>query len=123
MPTITRDGDRRAWLLHTPRAHTEAPYRTDLLWETLRPLKRPERARTAEVPAQGLALGPAQGPEAAVPLPVAQRAPVRQLHREEVPAVGRLLEAGVVVDDVRAAARLPHLAAGESCHYEVPTSI
>ena len=87
MPTITRAEDRRSWLLHAPRAYTEAPYGTDSLWETLRPLKRPERARTAEVPAQRLAAGPAQGAEAAVPLPVAQRAPVRQLHREEVPAV------------------------------------
>jgi hypothetical protein len=26
--------------------HTKAPYKSDLLWETRRPLRRPERART-----------------------------------------------------------------------------
>jgi hypothetical protein len=33
-------------LLSALRAHTEAPYRTDLLWETRRALNRPGRART-----------------------------------------------------------------------------
>ena len=33
----------RFWLLNRLRAHTNAPYKTDLLWETLRALKRPGR--------------------------------------------------------------------------------
>jgi hypothetical protein len=34
------------WLSSFRRAHTKAPYKTDLLWETLRLLKRPEKAHT-----------------------------------------------------------------------------
>ena len=41
-----RAGNHRFWLLSTPRAHTKAPYKSDLLRETLRSLKRPGRART-----------------------------------------------------------------------------
>ena len=37
---------RRVGLLGTMRAHTNAPYKPDLLWETLRALKRPRWART-----------------------------------------------------------------------------
>jgi hypothetical protein len=33
-------------LLSALRAHTKAPSKTDLLWKTLRALKRPGRART-----------------------------------------------------------------------------
>ena len=36
-----RTGNRRVWLFSALRAHTKAPYRTDLLWETLRALTRP----------------------------------------------------------------------------------
>ena len=38
------------WRLSALRAHTKTPYKTDLLWETLRPLKRPGRARTVAAP-------------------------------------------------------------------------
>ena len=41
-----RDGNRRFSRLSALCAHTKAPYKTDLLWETSRPLKRSERART-----------------------------------------------------------------------------
>jgi hypothetical protein len=48
-PMITaRAGTRRAWLLGALCAHTKAPYKSDLLWRTLRPPDRPARARTAE---------------------------------------------------------------------------
>ncbi len=36
----------RSGLLKVMRAHTKAPYKTDLLWEMLRALNRPRRART-----------------------------------------------------------------------------
>jgi hypothetical protein len=39
---------RRVGRLSAPRAHTKALYKTDVLWETLRPLKRPRRTRTAK---------------------------------------------------------------------------
>jgi hypothetical protein len=49
-----RAGNRRFWLLSALRAHTKAPYKTTLLWETLRPHNRFGRARTdgdvADVP-------------------------------------------------------------------------
>ena len=41
-----RAGYRRFWPLSAPRAHTKAPYKPDLLWETLRSLNRHGRART-----------------------------------------------------------------------------
>jgi hypothetical protein len=41
-----RAGNRRFWRLSALRAHTKAPYKTDLLWKTPRALKRPGRART-----------------------------------------------------------------------------
>ena len=37
----TRAGNRRFWCLCTLRAHTKAPYKTDLHRKTLRALKRP----------------------------------------------------------------------------------
>jgi hypothetical protein len=43
----TGAGSRRFSLLSALRAHTEAPYKTDLLWEMLRTLNRRGRARTA----------------------------------------------------------------------------
>ena len=36
-----RTGNRRVWLFSALRAHTKAPYRTDLLWEPLGALTRP----------------------------------------------------------------------------------
>jgi hypothetical protein len=36
-----RAGQRRFWLLSALCTHTNTPYKTDLLWRTLRPLKRP----------------------------------------------------------------------------------
>ena len=48
-PTSARAGNRRFGLLRARRAHTKAPYKPDLLWETLRALNRPGRARTVEV--------------------------------------------------------------------------
>jgi hypothetical protein len=48
-PRTARAGNRRFfffWLVSALRAHTKAPHKTDALWETLRPLKRPGRART-----------------------------------------------------------------------------
>jgi hypothetical protein len=48
-------GNRRFWLSSRLRAHTKAPYKTDLLWETLRVLNRPGRARTAAA-VEGLSL-------------------------------------------------------------------
>jgi hypothetical protein len=41
-----RAGNRRFCLLSALRAHAEAPYKPDLLWEMLRALNRPGRART-----------------------------------------------------------------------------
>jgi hypothetical protein len=38
--------NHRLKLLSALRAHTKVPHKTDLLWETLRPLNRPETART-----------------------------------------------------------------------------
>ena len=43
--TAARAGNRRFWLLSALRAHAKAP-QTDLHRKTLRPLKRPRRART-----------------------------------------------------------------------------
>ena len=40
-------GNRRLCMLSVLRAHTKAPYKPDLLWETLPALNRPGRARTA----------------------------------------------------------------------------
>ena len=48
-PDLPRAGNRHLWLLSALRAHTKAPWKTDLLWETLRVLNRPERARTVEI--------------------------------------------------------------------------
>jgi hypothetical protein len=45
-----RAGNRRFWLLSALRAHTKMPYKIDLLWETLRALKHPGRARTVQKP-------------------------------------------------------------------------
>ena len=45
-----RVGNRRFGLLSALRSHTKAPYKIDLLWETLRVLKRPGRARTVQKP-------------------------------------------------------------------------
>jgi hypothetical protein len=41
-----RAENRRKGLLSAPRAHTPAPYKTDLLWEALRARNRPGRGRT-----------------------------------------------------------------------------
>ena len=41
-----RAGNHRFWLLSTLRAHTKAPWKTDLHRKTLRVLNRPGRART-----------------------------------------------------------------------------
>jgi hypothetical protein len=41
-----RAGNRRFGTSSALRAHTKAPYKIDLLWKTLRPLKCPGRART-----------------------------------------------------------------------------
>jgi hypothetical protein len=41
-----RARNRRCWLLSTLHAHTKAPYKTNFLKKTLRPLQRPGRART-----------------------------------------------------------------------------
>jgi hypothetical protein len=37
------------WPLSALRAHTEAPYKTDLLWKTLGALNRPMLARTVSI--------------------------------------------------------------------------
>ena len=47
-PKHTRARHRRVWLLSALRAHTKAPYKIDLRWETLRPLARPGRAGRTE---------------------------------------------------------------------------
>ena len=52
-----RAGNRHFWLLSSLRAHAKAPYKTDLLRKTRRPLKRPGR------PGQG-----GQQPQAKQPL-------------------------------------------------------
>ena len=41
-----RAENRRFWLLSALWTHTNAPYKTALLWKTLRALNRPGRART-----------------------------------------------------------------------------
>ena len=46
--TTARAGNRRKGLLRALRTHTKAPYKPDLLRETLRALKRPGRARTGQ---------------------------------------------------------------------------
>jgi hypothetical protein len=43
-----RAENRSVMRLSALRAHTKAAYRTDSLWETLRPLNRPGRARTGK---------------------------------------------------------------------------
>jgi hypothetical protein len=43
-----RAGNRRFGLLSALHAHTKLPHKTDLLWRTLRPIKRPERAQTGQ---------------------------------------------------------------------------
>ena len=45
-----RAGNRHFCLSSALCAHTKAPYKTDLLWETLRALNRPGRARTVSRP-------------------------------------------------------------------------
>ena len=44
-----RAGNRRFWWVSALRAHTKAPYESELLGETLRPLNRPGRARTVDL--------------------------------------------------------------------------
>jgi hypothetical protein len=44
-----RARNRRSGPLSALRAHTNAPHKTDLPWETLRPLNRPGQARTVRV--------------------------------------------------------------------------
>ena len=44
-----RAGNRRVRWLSTLRAHTTAPYKLDLLWETLRALNRPRQARAVRL--------------------------------------------------------------------------
>jgi hypothetical protein len=56
-PPSARAANRRFWLLSALRAHTKAPYKIDLHWETLRALSRPWRARTVDVAPRDLALG------------------------------------------------------------------
>jgi hypothetical protein len=48
--TDDRAGNRRFWPLSGPRAHAKPPWKPDLLWKMLRPLKRPGRARTVALP-------------------------------------------------------------------------
>jgi hypothetical protein len=50
-----RARNRRFRPLSALRAHTKPPYKTDLIWETLKALKRPGRARTDAV--EGLLVG------------------------------------------------------------------
>ena len=45
-PVSARAGNRQKELLSAMRAHTKAPCKADLPWETLRALIRPGRART-----------------------------------------------------------------------------
>jgi hypothetical protein len=52
-----RGGNRRFWLLRALRAHTKAPYKTDLNRKTLRALNRPREARTVESRRRGGARG------------------------------------------------------------------
>jgi hypothetical protein len=50
-----RAENRRFWLLSALRAHTKAPYNHDLLWNMLRPLKRPGGpGRRAGTPRAGI---------------------------------------------------------------------
>jgi hypothetical protein len=69
-----RAGNHRFGLLSALRAHTKAPYKNDLLRETLRALNRPRMARTEE-----------HQPELCVarraPRRVRKRPPPRPLHR------------------------------------------
>jgi hypothetical protein len=60
VPLPARAGDRRFWRLSAPRAHTKAPYRTDVYRKTLMALNRPEAARTVGSPGY-LALARAEG--------------------------------------------------------------
>ena len=46
--TTARAENHRKGLLSTLHAHTKLPHGTDLLWETIRTLNRPWRARTEE---------------------------------------------------------------------------
>ena len=45
-PRLCPGRNRSFGLLSALRAHTKAPYKTDLLWTALRALHRPARART-----------------------------------------------------------------------------
>ena len=60
MPSVwtARADNRRFGLLNALRAHTEEPYKNDVLWRTLGPLKRPGLARTEQA-----GVGAARGAE------------------------------------------------------------
>jgi hypothetical protein len=65
-----RAGNRRFELLRALRAHTKVPYKIDLLWRTLRPLKRPRRpGRRVEEPA----FFPVHDPQVSMPVAVVKR--------------------------------------------------
>jgi hypothetical protein len=46
--STARAGNRRFWLLSTLHTHAKAPYKNNLLWETLRALNHPGKAQTGE---------------------------------------------------------------------------
>jgi hypothetical protein len=48
-PLTARAANRRFGLLRALRTHTKAPYKPDLLWETLRALNSPAKARTISI--------------------------------------------------------------------------
>ena len=73
-----RAGNRRFWLLSALRTHTTAPYKSDLMWKTLRPpknSKRPRRVRTGRWP------GALPAPTAGVGRGGSQRAERRRARR------------------------------------------
>jgi hypothetical protein len=58
LSSSARAGNRRFWLLSALRAHTKAPYKTDLLGKTLRAFSRPGRSRTVEAAFQEVGILP-----------------------------------------------------------------
>jgi hypothetical protein len=79
-----RAGNRRFGSLSTRRTHTNAPYKNDLLWETLRALHHPRRAWTVTAEVPHVALDPGQRRDL-VQLPVHAAAPATR-RRELLPA-------------------------------------
>ena len=68
-----RAGNHHCWRLSGLRAHTKAPYKTGLLWTTLRALKRPERARAVVEECAAVLLRGAPGHRDVDHLPAAPR--------------------------------------------------